>query len=196
MNQREPTSVPKGMGQALPRLTLLLLPFLSGVCASAQPRLILQASLKQQTPYMVAVGAPALRFQEPAPSAELAVRPPIPNATRPATPELPSSNLDPITRQIPDLASSSSSSSSSSETTRGAIHEPSEEPAATAPARTPLPILADEIRPQARAEDFLPYFQIPAGGANDVNVIVPVPRAPATPSSLPLSSATYTQTPR
>ena len=194
MNQREPTSAPKGVGQALPRLTLLLLPLLSGVCASAQPHFILQSALKQQTPYIVALGAPALRFQEPAPAAELAIRPPIPNAPRPAATESSSSNLDPIPRQNQEMASTSPSLPSSSPS--ASTHETIEEPAVSAPTRTPLPILADEMRPQARAEDFLPFFQIPAGGANDVNVIVPVPRAPATPSSLPLSSATYTQTPR
>jgi hypothetical protein len=55
-----------------------------------------------------------------------------------------------------------------------------------------LPILPDDARPQARPEDFLPYFQIPVN-QSDVNLIVPAARTPSVPNNLPYSSATYRQ---
>ena len=60
------------------------------------------------------------------------------------------------------------------------------------------PILPDEIRATVRPEDFLPYFQIPGSArrADDVTLLVPVPRVPNAQGSLPSSSATYTQTPK
>lgn len=66
---------------------------------------------------------------------------------------------------------------------------------ASVPAREPTPILEDQLRPRVRAEDFLPYFQIPAEHPGEASVIVPIPRG-TTPSPLPTSSATYTQSPR
>jgi hypothetical protein len=54
-----------------------------------------------------------------------------------------------------------------------------------------LSILPDDTHPSTRAEDFLPFFQFPAG---DVTVVVPASAAkPATPAQLPVSSATYQQ---
>jgi len=60
----------------------------------------------------------------------------------------------------------------------------------------PLAILPDELHPQVRPEDFLPFFQIPgaATGPGDVTLVVPVPRNPPAPPTQPTSSATYTQT--
>jgi hypothetical protein len=194
MNQREPTSSPQGVGQAIPCLALLLLPLLSGVCAAAHPHLILQAGLTQQKPYLVVLGAPPLRFQDPAPAADLAVRPPIPGALRASSTELPSNSVEPISRPDAEIASTSRPSVSPANSPTKLPLEP--ESVASAPTRTPPPILPDEMRPQARAEDFLPFFQIPAGQSGELNVIVPVPRAPTTPSSLQSSSATYTQSPR
>ena len=193
MNQREPTSSPQGVGQALPCLTLLLLPLLSGVCVAAQPRLIFQAGLTLQKPYLVVLGAPPLRFQDPAPAADLAVRPPIPGALRASSTDLPSNTAEPLNRPDFELASTTRPSADPTTITKLPL-EP--ESVASAPTHTPPPILPDEMRPQARAEDFLPFFQIPAGQSGELNVIVPVPRAPATPSSLQSSSATYTQSPR
>ena len=64
--------------------------------------------------------------------------------------------------------------------------KPASEPTpAPAPTRTPAPakptsapIIPDDVRPAVRAEDFLPYFQIPGAAA---------------PAPLPPSTATYTQ---
>ena len=194
MNHREPTSVPKGTGRALPCLALLLLPLMSGVRASARPQLPIDAGLTQQKPYLVALGAPPLRFQEPAPTADLVVRPPKPGTPRAPSLDTSAGNSEAMAHSSPEL----SSNNKSSLTAHASVANPSTEAevSLSTPAKTPLPILPDETRSQARAEDFLPFFQIPATQPGDVTVVVPVPRAPAAPSPLPLSSATYTQTPR
>jgi hypothetical protein len=74
---------------------------------------------------------------------------------------------------------------------------PSSAPAAGAASpekRAPLSILPDEMRPQVRPEDFLPFFQIPGAHGNpDVTVAVPVQAQPAQPPPQ-TSSATYLQT--
>jgi hypothetical protein len=58
--------------------------------------------------------------------------------------------------------------------------------------KSTLSILPDDTRPSSRAEDFLPFFQFPAG--DGVNVIVPASAAkPSAPGQLPVSSATYQQ---
>ena len=104
--------------------------------------------------------------------------------------------LNPSTPTADAPASAADASATSLSPTAPAADEPTT-PSATddpPPVRTPTPILRDDLRPQTRPEDFLPFFQIPAPGS-DADVIVPTPRTPVgTP--LPPSSATYTQTPR
>lgn len=195
MNHREPTSVPQGPGRTFPCLALLLLPLLSGDPASARPLHPHQAGLTQQKNYLVALGAPPLRFQEPAPAAALAIRPPIPGAPRSSEPDLADENSE--SPLAPLSQESFALSTPSPLPLDNAIDEPADpEIPEIAPARSPRPILPDEMRPQARPEDFLPFFQIPAAHPDDVTVFVPAPRTPAAPSSLPTSSATYRQTPR
>jgi hypothetical protein len=197
MNHREPTSSSQGVGQAFLCLALLLLSFLSGARASARTQLPPQPVFIQQAPekpYLVALGAPPLRFQDPAPSPDLTVRPPKPGISPVAPPEasLKSDALGdvssaPVTSEThPDIALKKPAAVASTET----------ESTPSTPTRTPLPILPDEARPQARPEDFIPFFQIPANQSGEVNVIVPVTRTPATPGSMPTSSATYTQSAR
>jgi hypothetical protein len=194
MNHREPTSVPKGPGPTFPCLALLLLPLLSGVSAFARPLLPPQAGLTQQKPYLVALGAPPLRFQVPVPATELATRP-KPSASRSSTADASANDIE--TTLAPRAEEPSSPSDADPIAHEDAASESSQSEISTLPpARTPRPILPDEMRPQARPEDFLPFFQIPAAQSGDVSVFVPVPHAPATPPPLPLSSATYTQTPR
>jgi hypothetical protein len=150
----------------------------------------------QQKPYLVALGAPPLRFQEPASTADLAVRPPKPIAVRPPIADALAENSSTIPAPLIEEQSSLSITPTLTHPRDANDTFESEAITESAPTRTPRPILPDEMRPQARPEDFLPFFQIPAAQPGDVNVIVPVPRAPAAPSSLPRSSATYTQTPR
>jgi hypothetical protein len=196
MNQREPTSVPQGPGRIFPCLALLLLPLLSGARAPALTQLPPQAGLTQQTSYLVALGAPPLRFQDPAPATDLVIRPPKPGASKAIVSDHPSTTTEASSDVIRQDVSRASAEP---ESVHEATNPVSSDIAANSskPARTPLPILPDDTRPQARPEDFLPFFQIPATQPNDVNVIVPVPRSPGSPAStLPASSATYTQTPR
>lgn len=187
MNFCKPTSPPaRGIvGRALPCLALLLVPSL--VIESAWSRQLATAErvLAVQTPYLVAIGSPPMRFLAPAPPRDLVSHPP---AGAPPQPQ-----LAPPTR--PDFVPADPPT-----TIEPAVAEPpaTSDVVATeesAPAKRVLPILVDELRPRVRAEDFLPYFQIPAGQEGDVNLLVPVPRSSA-PAALPTSSATYTQSPR
>lgn len=192
MNQREPTAAPIGAGQALPCLALLLLSLLVAVRAWSRPLLSGPAAIVQTKPYLVALGAPPLRFQEIAPPPDLVTRPP---AAAPPVPATADSETSP-----PNTTSSQAPAALPVSTPVENTDLPSTAEAATeetpAPVRTPPEIIRDELRPQARPEDFLPFFQIPVSQPSDVNVVVPVPRTPATSTPLPLSSATYTQTPR
>jgi hypothetical protein len=199
MNQREPTSEPQGPGWAFPCLALLLLPLLSGARAPALTQLPPQAGLTQQNPYLVALGAPPLRFQDPVPATDLAIRPPKPGAPK----LIISDHTSTATEAAGDVSFADVSHTPRTPPTPETRHETTDTLSSetadnpSKPARTPLPILPDEVRPQARPEDFLPFFQIPAPQSGDVNVIVPVPRSPgSTATALPASSATYTQTPR
>lgn len=198
MNQREPTAAPIGAGQALPCLALLLLPLLTAAQGWARPALSPRTAFSAK-PYLVALGSPPLRFEEPAPPPDLVTRPPASAPPQPAL-DQPSAVSD-----APALATDTSSPVTVPASLAAAasqpvdpIAEPLDEPDTTLPddsepARTPAPILRDDIRPQTRPEDFLPFFRIPAPGG-DATVIVPTPRTPSgTP--LPPSSATYTQTP-
>lgn len=195
MNQREPTSVPQGPGRTFPCLALLLLPLLSGDPALARPLHPHQAGLTRQKTYLVALGAPPLRFQEPVPAAALAIRPPTPGAPQPSELDVAVENsespLAPMSQESFALATPPSIPLDHEIDDQADSENPS-----VAPARSPRPILPDEMRPQARPEDFLPFFQIPVAHPDDVTVFAPAPRTPATPSSLPTSSATYRQTSR
>jgi len=196
MKHREPTSEPRGPGRTFPCLTLLLLPLLSGVSAFAHSQPSGQPALPPQKPYLVAVGSSALRFQEPAQFAEPAVRPPKPHVSPVASSGASADNLAADITTFNETPSSSSTVAASAADESQAADYSEPEAESSRPTRTPRPILQDEMRPQARAEDFLPFFQIPAEHPGDVSVFVPVPHAPAAPPSLPSSSATYTQTPR
>ncbi len=202
MNQREPTSAPVGAGQALPCLALLLLSLLVVARAWSRPIFFQASATAQHKPYLVALGSPPLRFQEPAPPPDLTARlaagaPPQP-AAGPASND-PAPSTDPVAPVAPSNSSISPSApptaSSLAIDSASLVEIETTTDGAPTPARTPLPILPDELRPQARPEDFLPFFQIPVSRPGDLNVIVPVPRAPADPAALPPSSATYTQTP-
>lgn len=191
MNHRETTSVPFGAVSALLCMALLLptTGFARGCPLAGTPS---AAMLVQDHPYLVSVGAPSLRFAEPPPPPEALQRPNLSPAPIASTSDV-----------IPpeSLASSSlpTDSTATSGTPSTAIAKPSannttgEQPAAS---RTPPPIIPDEVRPRVRPEDFLPFFQIPVSQPGDVNVVVPAARSASAPATIPISSATYTQTPR
>jgi hypothetical protein len=138
--------------------------------------------------YVPSVGSPPLRFL-----AEPIVAPaPAPSITKEtiATPK--SNDFIPPANDHPGAADSMAV-----DPTGNKGPEAQETPVATK-GRTPAPILPDNTRPTVHPEDFLPFFQFPLnrGQTGEVNVIMPLPPAPPTPSGQPASSATYIQTPR
>ncbi|MEO5960295.1 MAG: hypothetical protein ABIR80_14370, partial [Opitutaceae bacterium] len=144
----------------------------------------------RSAPYLIALGAPPLTFQEPVvplievtPSTAVA-----PTRLTPPPGETTSAASVAPTPSLPVRADA--------EMRVAEINLPRKEPSGE-PKRTPS-ILPDDARPTIRPEDFLPYFQIPGSAKNsdDVNLLVPVPRSVPTPPTLPPSSATYTITPK
>jgi hypothetical protein len=170
----------------LPCLALLLIPSLAIESAWSRQLATAQRVLAVQTPYLVAIGSPPMRFLAPAPPRDLVSHPPAgappqPQLAAPTRPDFipadPPATVEPAIAEQPSGNPADAGSEDS------------------APAKRVLPILVDELRPRVRAEDFLPYFQIPAGQEGDPNLLIPIPRS-STPAALPTSSATYTQSPR
>ncbi len=178
----------------MPCLALLILPLLVVARAWSRPMLpppIIPAASK---PYLGAIGAPPVRFQEPEPPPDLVTRPAAGAPPQPVAKDAPVADVTPI----PETSSSATSiatvpSAAPAATPADSAATPEAE--APASAHTPPPILRDEIHRPTRAEDFLPFFQIPTPQPGDVTV-VPVPRGANPPAPLPASSATYTQTPK
>ncbi len=195
MNHREPSHGSTGGRRALHCLALIL-PFLAPKPLSAALRLQDGLGLPSGCPehepnaYLPVLGAPPLRFAEVAPPPDLVSRPPAAAPPQPALSMTESSVAlanaaaaqSTVVHSAPPFAPNSARAESASP-------DKSDKPA-------PTPILPDEIHPQVRPEDFLPFFQIPgsATGPRDVTVVVPVPRTPAAPATLAPSSATYTET--
>jgi hypothetical protein len=184
MNQREQPSAPRG-ALAVPCLALLLLPIHALSIAAGGMALPPPMPVATVRPYLANVGAPPLRFSEPAPPLE-----PAPHLTLAAPPSAPlqgheSDPANDVTLQAVPAGETAA--------TRSVEVATSDKPSdATAATRTPPSIIPDELRPRVRPEDFLPFFQIPAG----TEMSTPLPRSASTPAQLPTSSATYTQTPR
>jgi len=76
MNHRELMPAPRGAGQGVPWLALWLLPVLAAAPDYVDPHSPLSALTGPTTPYLVMIGAPAMRFQEALPPPDLAARPP------------------------------------------------------------------------------------------------------------------------
>lgn len=198
MNHREPPHAPGRLGWAGLRLVLLTLLAVTPLCVQAQSRRahlgLAVGRAAEPMPYLVAAGAPPLRFApaplppEPAPTA------PAASSTSSATKTDPASKTTPdfISPLVPEpVAAASKPAELPNETTETTD-------AAKPAVKTPPPILADDVRPAVRPEDFLPFFQVPGSARRPgtLNVVVPVPPAPPAPGILPPSSATYTQTPK
>jgi hypothetical protein len=129
--------------------------------------------------YLATIGGPGLRFTAPAPESE--------PATRPVVPVLPAA---PPTAGAATPASPGGETRMSEPREPKPVAKPAVAPAAKSP---PPPILPDDLRPQVRPEDFLPFFQPPGSSAGAVPAGVPVPPPPG---ALPPSSATFMQTTR
>lgn len=177
-----------GARRAFHCLSLLLLPVLvpSGMAAGDRLRLSQESAPDMEEavplPYLPYLGAPPLRFQDPAPPHDV--------AARPAAAAPPQPHLTPAEASVGMANSAAANLASAHPTTESrATDENAPQPEAPKPA--PVPILPDTVRPQVQAEDFLPFFLIP-GPAKSVG------SAPSAtePGKLPPSSATYTESPR
>lgn len=188
MNHREPPHLPVDSRRALHLVALLLLPALAPTHTLATARM---GAIADSSPYLLAVGAPGLRFREAPPPPNLSKRPPagappVPNGE--ASPPAVASNRPDVLLASPPPASSAEGVDSTKPASQPS--NPQQPP--------PAAIIPDDTRLNVRPEDFLPFFQIPGSAAVPVgvNVIAPVPQAAPTAATIPVSSATYTQTPR
>ena len=142
--------------------------------------------------YLPVVGAPQLRFQPKPIVAEPAPKLAATTVTAaPATPSSPENDL--ITPRLPGAKDNGTDTTAQATVDKSGATTPA--PPATKP---PPAIIPDDLRPAVRAEDFLPYFQMPGSARNlgDVTLLMPVPRSAPAPAAIPPSSATYTQTPK
>jgi hypothetical protein len=198
MNHREPPHLSAATRRALHCLSLLLLPAMAPEGVHALPRSTPPgAGADRRTdpkPYLPAMGAPPLRFQEATPPPDLVTRP---AAAAPPTPALTLTETS-----VAQANAAATRSATVNETPVASAAQPQaghEESTVKrpAPAKTPASILPDNVRPAVRPEDFLPYFQIPGSAQTpaDVTLLVPAPKAPPAPAPLPPSSASYRQTP-
>ncbi|MEO6875492.1 MAG: hypothetical protein ABI222_11800 [Opitutaceae bacterium] len=187
MNHRELPQVPQGMRRAGLCLALLLsaaVPssLLGGLLSPSAFLPNPQLAAMRTNGYLPAHGAPPLRFAEPATMPELTVHPTA------AASKLPALNSgDPSMASTPGASATSSSLTPSAAATR-----PTEATSEMMPSgkSVPLSILPDDLRPQVRPEDFLPFFQIPATQPGDVTL---TPHGALAPAPQPASSATYHQ---
>lgn len=191
MNHREPPQLPAGLCKAIKCLSLALLQVMATDDATALPRTRPPGSGPEQPhagaiPYLATVGPRALRFQTPAP-------PPAVRDVADALPAdpTPAEDTNVVVSNEATRAAVESSGSTTADSSIAAGNVP------TGPAKSSEPILRDHITPTVRAEDFLPYFQIPGSAQNssDVTLLVPVAPAAPAPAAIPSSSATYRQTP-
>lgn len=199
MNHREHQRGPKSGRRALQCLALLLSAFATeNLPAAGRPRtgtgVPIGPAGAGPTAYLPVLGAPTLRFAEVAPPPDLVARPPAGAPPRPAltVTEASVAQANAAAAQSTTIRTGTppppAPATPEASPSPGPAHEP-EKPA-------PSAILPDEIRPQVRPEDFLPFFQVPGSATQpgDVTLVVPVPRSVPTPPALPPSSATYTQT--
>ena len=193
MNQQKPPQLAVDTCRALQFAALLLLPAYAPTHSKATgPR-----GLSESTPYLVALGAAPLRFQEEAP---------LPNFSKRLPAEASPSPSDAVSDSDQSLVGSNSTATTPD---RPDVILPAQPPAsernggtAPFPANNPPPpppaIIPDDTRPAVRPEDFLPFFQLPGFGprSSGVRVILPVPmNAPSAATPPPVSSATYNQIP-
>jgi len=187
--------LPGGVIAVLCRLILVVL-HLSMVATAYAAHQTLGKSPIASRPYLATLGAPALRFQDPAPVPPPTVKPvasgPPVAASKPEEAEVSLANNQAAASTPPmPLPDSSTKTHPAEAATPPAEPPPQAEPAAPVP--KVLPILPDDTRRKVQSQDFLPLFRLPGSGnpIEDTTVIVPgVPVAPA-PGPLPPSSATY-----
>lgn len=177
MNLLIARSRPRGRNQALTGLALLLAPGLAFDTYAAKSRQR-EWRAPDSSPYLIATGPPGLRFYAPQAPPEPELRP---VASGPPVPGLSAQETIVATANTAAAQSAVGEGIKKPEpvsASSGAV------PASATTKPNPPAILPDDTRTQIRAEDFLPYFEIPGA------------RPAAAPGSLPPSSATYTQSPK
>lgn len=192
MNHSKPPHLPVDYRRVLQLAALLLIPAYAPTHSKpAGPR-----GTSESTPYLVALGSSPLRFREEAPTPIFA-KPPAA-----AAPRIQADDAN----AVQAIAESNSTAAASvrpdvilpAQKTTDELDEVAAPARANNPPPPPPAIIPDDTRPAVRPEDFLPFFQLPGSGSApaDVRVIVPVPgNVPTSAIRLPISSATYNQTP-
>lgn len=162
------------MRQALTGLAFVLVPGLAPEVTAARSR---QREWPQpdSPPYLIATGPPALRFRGPEAPPEpevrpVAIGPPIPGL-KPGEAVVAAANLAAVQPPM-----------SEGELKAPAAASPRSDRGPPPAKKDPPSIIPDDTRSEIRAEDFIPFFQLPGSGASGPTV------------GLPPSSATYTQT--
>jgi hypothetical protein len=190
MNHREPPQVPQGIrraGHFLAPLLVAALPGMGPVTAQAglQLYIVQTGAVLPSGGYLPLHGSPPLRF-----AAIIIPATPAVTSTPPEAPKTTAGGKTPA-----GMAPHTSDTSVPPNPPTPPGPSPATSPGTSSPEKpAPLSILPDEMRPQVRPEDFLPFFQIPGSRGNpDVTVAVPIQAQPAQPPPQP-SSATYLQT--
>jgi hypothetical protein len=183
MNSRvQPPRSAAEVRQACMRLALCLLP---GTAMAEQSRGTARGAVATR-PYLASLALPALRFAEALPPPDLSVRPPAG-----APPSLPAT--DPVADPAAPESTPLTESSLPAQIPNDSVNRSPAKAANPPPPR----IIPDDTRPAVRPEDFLPFFIFPGNtqGAGNPTVVLPgsLTPAPASPGTLPLSTATYRQ---
>lgn len=191
---RFPTSPLRGgTTAALCRLILALLHLTMVATAHAAQRTLGKTQTASR-PYLATMGAPALRFQDPAPVPPPMVKPiasgPPVAASAPEEAEVSLAN-DQAAASTPPMPVPEQASAKSEPPAQPATGEPV--PAEAPPTPKVLPILPDDTRRKVQSQDFLPLFRLPGSGGpvEDTTIVVPGVPTPPAPGTLPPSSATY-----
>jgi hypothetical protein len=145
-------------------------------------------------PYLATMGAPAMRFLDPAP-----VPPPVVKAIASGPPVAASAPEEAAVSLANDRAAASTPpmpvpvSSPDLAGAKPGQPLPSETAKPESPTPKALPILPDDTRRKVQSQDFLPLFRLPGSGGpvEDMSVIMPGVPVPPAPGNLPPSSATY-----
>lgn len=137
---------------------------------AAEKSLIHATKIEAPAPYLAVVGSPPLRFQAP----------PVIAMPDPTERKLKTSSEGSPPPVDSSLASSSPASSSGASKAAPTADKNAKPPEGSEPS-----IIKDELRPQVRPEQFLPFFQLPGPGS--------LPITPDVQPPLPPSTATYRQ---
>jgi hypothetical protein len=189
MPRRFPTSPLRGGTTAVLCRLILALLHLTVVATAYAAQQTLGIPQAVSRPYLANLGAPMLRFQDPAPVAvakPIASGPPV-AASAPEVAEVSLAN-DHAAASTPPMPIPEVTPAPKAETLPPAMAGETAKPGPKV-----LPILPDDTRRKVQSQDFLPLFRLPGSGGpgEETTVIVPGVPTPPAPGTLPPSSATY-----